>query len=310
VARKIYKQTEIIMSLRSSSKSRKMESQNSVHRVGDIAPGGSKIHSGASHLKLAQSVASTSASNSNTVISVGSVNVVKRLTRQCKYRTQTAAVTKIFTKTEVCAQCNECGKKGLSELYFKHCQVVGKALCSICWERESRLQLVSSCTKQCFVKLTDVMKLESCKKVKKGPKKEKIGSVKTKCADNNELHSPQKFFHKEVGQTESSDTVQRPARLLRCSRQVEKSIGLPKKNVAEQARVPGAFVFEAEIEIDFVDENSELEVVSERTTVDAVEQAGVSHHTEDETALHTDVANENAATELCSTHLSSSFQIS
>jgi hypothetical protein len=70
-------------------------------------------------------------------------------------------------------------------------------------------------SKECFVRLTDAMKIESFRKLI-SQNKEVFGQrAKRKSTHGTELCPPHKFMRKEIGQTESSKIVKRPRRELK-----------------------------------------------------------------------------------------------
>jgi hypothetical protein len=166
-----------------------------------------------------QSTATNLKRNSSTKISGVSANTVNRHKREVSYLKEAGAVVKKSVGTKKTQQCSECGEVALSMRTLKKHHLTEKPLCLVCWKRESKLKFRSHISKECFVTLTDVMKIESFRKLI-NCKQETYGqTAKRKRADDIELCTPHKFVQKEFQQTESSESVKRPRKNLRCAMQ-------------------------------------------------------------------------------------------
>jgi hypothetical protein len=89
-------------------------------------------------------------------------------------------------------------------------------------------------SKECFVRLTDVMKIESFRKLISQSKEVFGQRTKRKSTNGTELYLPHKFMQKEVGQTESSKIVKRPRQELKTTIQgCKKNINYLQENLID-----------------------------------------------------------------------------
>jgi hypothetical protein len=199
----------------------------------DIAAEGRKRCSSASYFEVTQrSAAFNFETNNNTEVSGVSVNVVSLQKSQVNY-TETVTVIKKSVGIKNCRQCSECGEVALSMRTLKKNHLMEKPLCLVCWKTKSKLKVRPPMVKECFVRLTDVMKIESFRKLISHNKETFEQSAKRKHIDDTAL-CPHKFMQKEVGQTDSLKIVKRPRRELKTTAQeCKKGISYSQKNLTD-----------------------------------------------------------------------------
>ncbi|XP_023720105.1 uncharacterized protein LOC111871303 isoform X2 [Cryptotermes secundus] len=216
------------------TKSRTRKIKNSLCRNSDIAAERRKICSSASYFeKRQQSAAYNFEPSNNTGGSCVSANVVNRHRSQVSYAVNVTVIKK-SVGVENLRQCCECGGVAMSVRTLKKYHLTMKPLCLVCWKTESKLRLRSSMNKECFVRLTDVMKTENFQKLISHNKEVFEHRVKRKHTNGTELCPPHKFMQKNVGQPEPSRIVERPRRELKTTTQeCKKSISYIQENLID-----------------------------------------------------------------------------
>jgi hypothetical protein len=211
--------------------SRERKIKNFSCRCSNITAERRKICSSASYCEITQqSTAFNFKPNNNTGVSGVSVSVVNRHKNQASY-TENVTVINKSVGMETRIQCSECGEVALSMRTLKKYHLTAKPLCLVCWKTESKLKLRSSMSKECFVRLTDVMKIGSFRKLL-SQNKEVFGQRAKRKSTELCPPQPHKFMRKEVRQTESSKIVKRPRRDLKTTvEECKKSISCLQENV-------------------------------------------------------------------------------
>jgi hypothetical protein len=198
----------------SMRRSRKRKTENSSCKSSVIAAAKRKLCPSTSYLEIKQSTSSNLKPNNSSKVSGVSVNTVKRIKRKVGYGAGTGVAVKNSVGMKNCRQCSECGKVALSMRTLKKYHLTGKPLCLVCWKTESKLRFRSPMNKECFVRLTDVMKIESFRKFIICNKETFEQTAKRKHVGDTELCPPRKFIRKN---TESAEHIKRPRKELRCA---------------------------------------------------------------------------------------------